>query len=222
MINKYLSYRYLHYFILLWGIIGSIKARADIWQPPKIKVYYSDNLKYKLIITPQIVPEKYYRWEYFKSNRHPQTKKMLRKKDKFLRNISAQDTVLTPCTGELYDVSGAESVLIWKRSMLNNPCPVHAIIANDGSSVATFDNWYSIGYGVNVFAIYNQKGDAKSTYKLEEISPFPLNDYGKSTSSLYWRKGAVFIDNERVELTFYTEKNMKKRIYNTKKLEFEK
>lgn len=185
-------------------------------------MYYSENLKYKLVITPQIVPEKYYQWEYFKSNRHPQTNKILRKTDKFMRNISAQDTILIPCIGELYDVSGSESVLIWKRSMLNYSCPVHAIIANNGSSVATFDNWYSIGYGVNVFVIYNQKGDAKSTYKLEEISPFPLNDYSKSTSSLYWRKEAVFIDNERVELTFQTDKYLKKRIYNTKKFEFER
>lgn len=213
--------KFPNYFLLLWGISTSLIAKADSWAPPKIKTYYSDNLEYKLVITPKIVPEKYYRWSYFNSSRHPQSKKILRKKERFMRNISAQDTTLIPCTAELYRVAENDNVLLWKRSLLNDICPVHAIVANDGSSVVTFDNWYHVGYGVNVFVVYNEKGDAKSTYKLEEITPIPLNDYPMSSSSLYWRHEAKFIDNKKVKILFRSDKNSEVRVYNTRKFRFE-
>ncbi|MBP7223131.1 MAG: hypothetical protein KBA50_07770 [Sedimentibacter sp.] len=165
------------YLLILFGLLVSMIAKADTWNNPRIKTYYSDNKEFKLIITPRQTPDKYYLWDYYKSNNHPQTKKILRKKEKFMRSISAQDTILIPCTGELYRMKGTDSLLIWKRTLLNDVCPVYSIVANDGSSIATFDNWYSTGYGVNVFVVYDEKGNAKKTYKLDEISPFPLNDY---------------------------------------------
>ena len=210
------------YVLILSGLLVSMVAKADSWDNPGVKTYYSENTEYKLIITPKITPDKYYQWNYYQSNRHPQTKKILRKKEKFMQNISDQDTIIIPCTAELYRTKGTDSVLIWKRTLLNDVCPVNAVVANDGSSIATFDNWYSTGYGVNIFVIYDEKGNAKKTYKLEEISPFPLNDYPLSISSLHWNKGERYIDNERIEIVFRARDDREgKRIYNTKKLEFD-
>ncbi len=210
------------YILVISSLLVSLTTKADSWKIPGVKTYYSKNKKFKLIITPRQVSDKYYLWNYYKSNKNPQTKKFLRKKEKFMRRISEQDTVEIPCTAELYRINKTNSVLIWKRHLLNDVCPVYAIVANDGSSIATFDNWYSIGYGVNIFVVYNEKGNAKKTYKLEEISPFPLNDYSRSVSSLYWRKDVVYIDNDRIEIVFETDDNkIAKRIYNIKKLEFE-
>ena len=139
-----------------------------------------------------------------------------------MRNITEQDTIRIPCTAELYQINGADSVLIWERPLLNEVCPVYAIVANDGSSIATFDNWYSTGYGVNVFVVYDEKGNAKKTYKLEEISPFPLNDYMMTISSLHWNIGEKYIDNGRIEIIFGAEDDRQiSKIYNIKKLEFE-
>jgi len=198
-------------------------AKADVWDNPKVATYFSENKEFKLVITPKITPDKYYLWNYYRSNKHPQTKKILRQKEKFMQSILAQDTIQIPCTAELFRIHIRDTVLLWERTLLNDTSPVYAIIANDGSSVATFDNWYSTGYGVNVFVIYDEKGDAKKTYKLEEISPFPLNDYMTSISSLHWNKGDKFIDNERVEMIFGTKDDkQEKRIYNTRTLKFEK
>lgn len=208
--------------LTLLGILVSIYTKADVWESPGVKIYYSENKEYKLVITPNITPEKYNLWNYYKSNRHPQTKKNLRQKEKFMQHISKQDTVLIPCTGELYRINNNDTLLIWNRPLLNDVCPEFAIIANDGSSVATFDNWFWKGYGVNVFVIYNEKGDAKKTYKLEEISPFPLNDYLMSISSLFWRKEAIYTENKQIEITFITAKEIQvTRIYNVNNLEFE-
>ena len=210
------------YVLILLGLFVSMIAKADTWDNPGIKTYYSENKEFKLIITPKKTSDKYYLWDYYKTNKHPQTKRILKQKEKFMRSISEHDTIRIPCTGELYQINGTDSVLIWQRPLLNEVCPVYAIVANDGSSIVTFDNWYSTGYGVNVFVVYDEKGNAKKTYKLEEISPFPLNDYSMSISSLYWRKDVSYIDNDRIEIIFETDDNKTtKRIYNLKRLEFE-
>jgi hypothetical protein len=215
--------RHPHYVLIFFGLLISMIAKTDTWDNPSVKTYYSETKKFKLIVTPKMTSDKYYLWDYYTNNKHPQTKRILRKKERFMRNVSPKDTILIPCTAELYRMKGPDSALIWKRKLLNNVCPIHAIVANDGSSIVTFDNWYSIGYGVNVFVIYDEKGNAKKTYKLEEISPFPLNSYPMSISSLYWRKDARYIDNDRIKIIFENEDhNTTERIYNLKRLEFEK
>ena len=215
--------RHRIYMLILFGILVSTTAIADTWDNPKVKTFYSDNKELKLIIAPRKASDKYDLWDYYKSNNYPQTKKVLRKKEKFMQSISAQDTVLIPCTGELYWIKGTDSVFIWKRTLLNDVCPFNAIVADDGSSIVTIDNWYSKGYGVNIFVVYDEKGNAKRTYKLEEISPFSLNDYQMSISSIIWYEKVEYIEKNRIELVFETrDKRKKTMIYNMEKLEFEK
>jgi hypothetical protein len=203
------------YVLILSGLFVSMISKADTWDNPRVKTYYSENKEFKLIITPQKTSDKYYLWNYYKTNKHPQTKKILKQKEKFMRGISENDTIRIPCTGKLYQITGTDSVLIWERPLLNEVCPVYATVANDGSSIATFDNWYSTGYGVNVFVVYDEKGNAKKTYKLDEITPFPLNDYMLTISSLHWNAGEEYIDNERIEIVFKTEDDRKKREFIT-------
>ncbi len=208
---------------MLSGFLISMIAKADVWENPTVKTYYSENKAFKLVVTPNKTSPKYYTWNYYKENKPPQTRKGLRKMKKFMKNISAQDTILLPCTAALYRIKENDSILIWKRTLLNTVCPVYAIVSNDGSSIATFDNWHSKGYGINVFVVYDKKGNAQKTYKLDEITPFPLNDYSLSISSIHWNSGAKYIDTERIEIVFRTDDDrVKKKIYNMKKLEFEK
>jgi hypothetical protein len=206
------------YILVFLGILVSLISKADTWDVPKVKTYYSENMEYKLIITPRIISDKYYIWRFYSDDRHPQTKKFLRKKDKFMRTITPQDTVLIPCTAELYRINGIDSIQIWRKSLLNNICPVHAIVSNDGSSISTFDNWYSIGYGANVFVVYNEKGEAKKTYKLDEITPFPLNDYYMTISSLHWLRGVKFIDNVRIEIILKRKVNYNRKEFIIRKI----
>ncbi|WP_418894633.1 hypothetical protein [Limibacterium fermenti] len=214
--------RHIPYVLLLGAIFISPVVKADTWDDPRVLTYYSQNKEYKLVVTPRILPEKYLQWHYYKSNKHPQTARFLRRKEKFMRNILPQDTMLIPCTGKLYRFHDADSVLLWEKVFLNDISPVYAIVADDGSIVASFDNWHSKGYGVNVFVVYNEKGEAKRTYKLEEFSPFPLNDYSRSVSSISWYKKVWFLDNERIELAFQTEDGRRSnRIYNVRTFEFE-
>ena len=198
-------------------------CKADSWAPYKTKEYYSENKEYKLVVTPRFTPKKYYDWVYFKQTANIHNKVIDRKRKKFFDNLTENDTVLIPCHGKLFCITGTDTVLIWERKLLNDICPASAIVSNDGSSIITFDNWFSNGYGGNVMVGYNEKGDAKKTYSLSEISPYPLNDYFTSISSIWWKSDAKFIDNEKIVIEFYTEKKETiKRIYNTRLLEFEK
>jgi hypothetical protein len=96
------------------------------------------------------------------------------------------------------------------------------MVSNDGKYLVTFDNWYSIGYGVDVMAYYNRKGELIKRYMLDHISPFPLNTYQISVSSLWRRCGQEFIDDERISICFIDEnENKEQRIYNLSKQKIE-
>lgn len=198
-------------------------STADSWGPCKIKVYHSENNKYKLIVTPRFVPDKYFEWDSFRKRAEIYNKAIDRKRAKFFKSLEEKDTVIIPCSGKLILIEGTDTTLVWERKLLNEISPVSAIVANDGSSVVTFDNWFSYGYGKNVMVVYNEKGDAKRTYSLSDISPYALNDYFTSVSSIWWRAGAKYIDNDRFGIEFHTElKDTTTRIYNAKLFEFEK
>jgi len=107
------------YFILI--IIGTLlnsNAKADVWDNPKVETYYSQNKEYKLVVTPQVIPDKYYEWYYYQ-NIHPQTKKILRKQEKFMQNISGQDTILNPCTAELFKINNVLAPQIAGHNLKN-------------------------------------------------------------------------------------------------------
>jgi len=198
-------------------------SKADSWENYKVTEYFSVNKKYRLVVTPTFTPEKYYEWKNFERTKAIHNNEIDKRRAKFFKTLTAKDTVLIPCHGKLFCITGTDTVLIWERKLLNDICPVSAIVSNDGSSIVTFDNWFSNGYGGNVMVVYNYKGDAKRTYSLSEISPYPLNDYVTSISSIWWSSVERYLDNENVEIEFYTEKKeTTKRIYNIKRLEFEK
>ncbi len=159
-------------------------CNADEWPEYKETAYFSNNNKYKLIITPTYTPEKYNEWVNVKKSKGINKIVIGIKKRKFLKSLTEIDTVRIPCHGKLFFISEIDTMLIWKRNLLNDICPVSAIIANDASSIVTLDDWYSKGHGENVLVIYNEKGDAKKSYSLSEISPYPIDKYMTSLSSI--------------------------------------
>lgn len=208
-------------FLGLLLLISTRISKADSWETYGTKEYFSENRKYKLIIIPRFIPEKYYEWVSFKRTKAIHNKEIDRKREKFFKTLTEKDTVLIPCHGKLFCITGTDTTLIWERKLLNDLCPASAIVSNEGSSIVTFDNWFSNGYGGNVMVVYTEKGDARRTYSLSDISPYPLNDYFTSISSIWWSSEKKYVDNENVEIVFYTEKKeTTKRIYNIKRLEF--
>jgi hypothetical protein len=70
-------------------------------------------------------------------------------------------------------------------------------------------------------AIYDESGGLIKRYQLEDISPFPINEFQLSISSIWWRCGAKYLDNQTVEICFQDKnQNIKTRYYNLITREF--
>lgn len=197
------------YILIILTILLAGDLSADTWAPPKIKDYYNSDSTFYVRIYPQKIPEKYFKW----------VEASPRRKKKF----KPSDTLVTPCYARMFKVIDGKDSLIWEQKLINRVAPVTAIVSNDGKFLVTFDNWHSMGYGVDVMAYYNEKGELIKRHMLEDISPFPINTYVMSVSSLWWRCGQEFIDNQRVSICFIDENEVvEKRTYNLKEQRIEK
>lgn len=52
------------YVLILSGLLISMTTKADTWDNPRVKTYYSENKEFKLIITPKMTSDKFYLWDY--------------------------------------------------------------------------------------------------------------------------------------------------------------
>lgn len=191
--------------------LWTFELHADSWRAPRTKRYFSEDSSYMLKVVPKFIPEKYYKWV----NAKPRRKK----------RFTQQDTTIIPCHATLYRVIGAQdTVELWNRKLINLVAPVTVLVSNDGSRVVTLDNWHSMGYGLDVFAVYNERGDLIKRYQLDEFSVFPLNDYKFSISSIWWRCGAELLNVKRkIKLCMRTEDEQTASIfYDLETFKFEK
>ena len=181
--------------------------RADSWMNPESKNYTSENGEYILTVYPTQIPKKYYSW----LNAKP------KKKSKF----SVSDTIIIYCNAILKKIEDNDTIEVWNKKLINKVAPVDVIVANDGESIITFDNWHNLGYGVDVMTCYDKHGNLTRRFSLEDISPFPINDYKFSISSIWWRCGVKYISNNEVKICFIDEKeNIKELIYFINENEF--
>ncbi|UXE67249.1 MAG: hypothetical protein KA713_01190 [Chryseotalea sp. WA131a] len=173
-------------------IFGSFIVMADSWAPPKTKDYYNEDRTYFVRIVPRTVPEKFWKW----MNAKP------RQKDRF----SPADATIIPCHAIMYKKTKNGDSLVWKKKLINQTAPVSAFVSNNAGYLVTFDNWHSMGYGVDVMVYYDNQGDLIKRHMLEDISPFPINTYSMSVSSIWWRCDTKFLDNNRLEICFKDDK----------------
>jgi hypothetical protein len=196
---------------LLTGLLILISSSliADSWNNPKTERYFSKDSTFMVKVIPTYIPEKYSKWVTAK----PKKKK----------TFSEKDTTIIPCHAILYKIEKKDTVEVWNKQLINRVMPAFAIVADDGRSIVTFDNWGSIGYGLEAMVTYDEKGGLIRRYQLEEFSPFPINDYFISISSLWWRCGAKYLDNQTIEICFQNKKKeVQTRQYNVTTREFKK
>jgi hypothetical protein len=193
--------------IALAVFLISIPMLADVWDTPKTTRYFSQDSSYMVKVTPTQIPDKYWKWKSSKT----------KKRQKF----SPRDTTIVLCQAILFKIEKNDTLKIWQKNLINPIMPVNVIVANDGKSLVTFDNWGSMGYGLEAMVIYDEKGGLVKRYQLEEISPIPINEFQLSISSIWWRCGVKYIDNQTIEICFQDkDQNIKTRFYNLITREF--
>lgn len=197
MVKKYLC-------LILFVVTGTVSVLADYWGSPKVITVYSDNREYMLMVYPIEYPSNYFAAKYQRQ----------------LRKGIATDSIV-PTHAVLYRISNSDTIEVWNKSLANRQSPVNAIVANDGKSVITIDDWHSKGYE-HTLVLYGEGGELIKDFELKDITPFPLEQYLRSRSSIHWGGNVKYLDNDRVEILFRNEKGKeKKRIYNIKTRAFE-
>jgi hypothetical protein len=193
-----MTYRLIILFILT---LFSVKTYSDTWENPSVKKYLSGNGEFLLIVFPAEIPANYFKWKESNPNQ----------KDRF----AAKDSTIIMCHATLNQIFNNDTIEIWNKKFINQVAPVSAIISNDGKTVVTFDNWYSMGYGLDILVIYDQYGGLIKRFQLEDVSPIPINELPMTISSIRWNCGAKFITNVSFEICVQNDKfEQTKRTYN--------
>lgn len=157
---------------------------ADQWLLPQEQSYISQNAMYRFTVMPRTLESAGKYWAEKRTNQKP----------------GQLQGGLDACWGVLEKKIDGGYQLIWKQELDNNVAPVSVLISNSGQYVVTFDNWHEVGYGDNVIVIYNEKGQLKKKYPLEDI--MSANESGRiwqSTSSRNWGYNH-YIDSEKEQL----------------------
>ncbi len=105
------------------------------------------------------------------------------------------------CQGILYamDEEGGYHQ-VWSSHLANAISPVSAVVSDNGDYVATFDNWYRIGWGDDVVVIYGANGILIKKHGLEDIlSADEIEKIPRTVASRWWGRGHM-IDKEKKTL----------------------
>ena len=195
--------------LLLLAMLGCpLHMLADSWSIPLPHDYYNADSSYFLRVVPLYIPPKYHQWQQAKPKR----------KARFI----PQDTLVVPCHAMLYQRTANGPHVVWKQDLINRVAPTAVLVSNDGRYVVTFDNWSSMGYGVDVMVVYDHQGYLLKRYNLEQISPFPINLYTKTISSLWCRCETAFTTPNQLSICFLTQdRRTQIRLYSLAELAFE-
>ncbi len=198
----------MKFLLAFWLFSIPTLVLADSWEPPKTKRYFSANGQYFIEIVPTKIPEKYSQWRMATPKR----------KAKF----KPTDTTIIPCHARFFKIQDKDTIKLWEQKLINHISPMTALVSNDGAYVVTFDNWASLGYGLDVMVVYNAKGELLKRYQLDDFSPFPLNAYQLSISSIWWRCGASFASDRELKICFLTDnKQQAYKTYDLAKFQFD-
>ena len=67
--------------------------------------------------------------------------------------------------------AGGRWTTVWTKPLVNDTGPVSALVANGGTHVVTFDEWFARGTGPAVVAIYRADGSLVRTLALADLIP---------------------------------------------------
>lgn len=191
-----ISHKIRSTFILLF-ISLAFSFSFDSWKWPEVRDYYSADSTFMVRVIPANIPEYLYH--------RPGCKRKLNQLEK-------EDTTYIPSQAQLFQITeSADTLLVWKEKLINYVAPRKVIISNDGRYMVTIDNWASLGGGLDVFVVYDGKtGMLLNRYALDDFSPFPINQYMMTISSIWWSCDNYFEENNRINICAQNENEERK------------
>ncbi len=160
--------------VILALVVCVSAACADEWPLPTTEVYYSQDRRVRLTVTPRELSSQL---NYFSDLVHH-------------RKSAGQqsDSTHTFARGVLQRrTRDGAWIVVWDRRLLNNVAPVSALVTDSGRYVVTFDNWFGNGVGNDVVVIYGRGGSVVRSMSLDDILPdYYVYALPRTVSSLWW------------------------------------
>lgn len=164
--------------------LGTTMALADSWAPPAVQTTASANGRFRVTIVPRGIKSPL---DFFQD-------KADGKKLAGQREGDAQTAPLARV--EQRDPTG-QWQMRWQKPLVNDVGPTQVLIADDGASLVTFDNWHSVGFGDDVVVIYDRHGNLVRKLSLEQILPRAyVAHLPRSVSSRWWGKGHRLVEGD--------------------------
>ena len=156
-------------------ILCSAPCYADSWAPPQPEIFVSANKTYRVRIAPRPIKSALAFFSDKLEHREP------------AGAARGQKQASASATVQHLGADGKWTTL-WSDPLTNEVAPVSALISDDGQYLVTFDNWHSMGYGPNVVAIHDGRGQLIRALALNALVS---DDYvfalPHSVSSIQWR-----------------------------------
>ena len=166
--------RYLKILALMMIVAESVIS--DSWILPTTRVAFSDNRQYCMLIVPGDQP--------FNPTVIP---------DSVHLELPSDLKPHSDAFGILF-VRNSDSTygLVWQALLPYSTSPSDVMIQNEGRWVVMIDEWASHGLGDYVVVIFDDEGRMVSNFSLNDL--YPGVHFPRSSSSLWWRGPAKFID----------------------------
>lgn len=154
-------------------LVGMGTASADSWMPPKVQTYASPDGRTRVVVTPRPLDGALPFFEDKVAGKEP-------------AGQQTGNPQLHP-TATLQRRTGRDWETSWTVPLVNDVAPVETLLANEGRYLVTFDNWHSVGHGVDAIVIYGRDGALIRKLALADVlSSDHIALLSRSVSSLYW------------------------------------
>lgn len=168
----------------LFALLCTAAAYADSWAPPRTRHYTSPDGDIRAIIVPRALAGNF---EYFRDKADGRPNAGQR----------ADSSIRQPFARISRRRADGRWVSLWQQPLVNDVAPVHALIANGGRHLVTFDNWHRKGYGPDAIAIYGAHGQLIRKYALTDFLPLSyIETLPTSASSIHWGREHFLSDSE--------------------------
>ncbi len=155
-------------------VLGAPAVRADSWGPPQPRSYSSANGGVRLNVTPRKLRGQLGYFEDKVADKEP------------AGQVKGETATSASAVLERRDAAG-KWTRVWAAPLVNEVAPTHALVADDGHRVVTFDNWASVGFGPNVVVIYGADGQRIRALGLADLLPSAyIRALPHSISSIWW------------------------------------
>ncbi|UUX98135.1 hypothetical protein [Sphingomonas sp. J315] len=155
-------------------VLGTPAVRADSWGPPQPASYSSANGSFRLNVTPRKLRGQLGYFEDKVAGKEP------------AGQAKGETATTASAVLERRDAAG-KWTRVWAAPLVNEVAPTHALVADDGRHVVTFDNWHSVGFGPDVVVIYGADGRRIRSLGLTDLlPPAYIRALPHSVSSIWW------------------------------------